>query len=128
MDFEDKKLVCKDCTNSFLFTAGEQDFYQHKGFRHEPGRCPECCIKRKQQATEQGQSTLQTAPPPNLTSVITCSKCGTVSTVPFQPDNQRPVYCSACYGTIKQPAALATSEAVDEASELLEQWLKLGRH
>ena len=30
--YEDKTLVCKDCGNEFVFTAGEQAFYAEKGF------------------------------------------------------------------------------------------------
>ncbi|MBQ5672442.1 MAG: zinc-ribbon domain containing protein, partial [Oscillospiraceae bacterium] len=29
--FEDKTLVCKECGNNFVFTAGEQQFYAEKG-------------------------------------------------------------------------------------------------
>ncbi len=39
---EDKKMVCKDCGNEFVFTAGEQQFYKEKGFTNEPSRCPDC--------------------------------------------------------------------------------------
>lgn len=46
---EDKKLVCKDCGAEFVFTAGEQQFYQEKGFTNEPSRCPECRKARKAQ-------------------------------------------------------------------------------
>lgn len=45
----DKKIVCKDCGNDFLFTEGEQAFYKEKGFENEPVRCPDCRRKRKQQ-------------------------------------------------------------------------------
>lgn len=38
----DKTLVCKDCGSEFVFTEGEQAFYQEKGFTNEPGRCPAC--------------------------------------------------------------------------------------
>ncbi len=38
---EDKTLVCDDCKKEFVFTAGEQEFYQSKGFS-EPKRCKEC--------------------------------------------------------------------------------------
>ena len=37
--YEDKTLVCKDCGNEFVFTAGEQEFYAEKGFENEPLRC-----------------------------------------------------------------------------------------
>ena len=28
--YEDKTLVCKDCGAEFVFTAGEQEFYNEK--------------------------------------------------------------------------------------------------
>ena len=47
MEFTDKTLVCKDCGNEFVFTAGEQTFYKEKGLDNEPKRCKECRDKRK---------------------------------------------------------------------------------
>lgn len=44
---EDKTIVCKDCNNEFVFTAGEQEFYKEKGLDNEPKRCKECRNKRK---------------------------------------------------------------------------------
>lgn len=43
----DKTLICKDCGAEFIFTEGEQAFYQEKGFTNEPVRCPECRKARK---------------------------------------------------------------------------------
>ncbi|MDR2201480.1 MAG: zinc-ribbon domain-containing protein [Clostridiales bacterium] len=43
----DKVLICKDCAKEFVFTEGEQAFYQEKGFTNEPARCPECRKARK---------------------------------------------------------------------------------
>ncbi len=40
--YEDKTLVCKECGNEFVFTAGEQEFYAEKGFTNEPQRCKAC--------------------------------------------------------------------------------------
>jgi hypothetical protein len=45
----DKNLVCKDCGVTFVFTEGEQAFYQEKGFTNEPQRCPDCRKAKKQQ-------------------------------------------------------------------------------
>ena len=45
----DKNLVCKDCGVTFVFTEGEQAFYQEKGFTNEPQRCPDCRRAKKQQ-------------------------------------------------------------------------------
>lgn len=48
MEFQDKTLVCKDCGQEFVFTAGEQAFYKEKGLDNEPKRCKECRDKKKQ--------------------------------------------------------------------------------
>lgn len=45
----DKKLICKDCGKTFLFTEAEQEFYKKKNFENEPQRCPECRAAKKQQ-------------------------------------------------------------------------------
>ncbi|MGZ3646193.1 MAG: zinc-ribbon domain containing protein, partial [Ktedonobacteraceae bacterium] len=37
MSFEDKTLRCRECGNDFIFTAGEQEFYQQKGLMNQPG-------------------------------------------------------------------------------------------
>ena len=43
---ERQTLTCRDCGQTFVFTAGEQAFYQERGFS-EPQRCPACRSKRK---------------------------------------------------------------------------------
>ena len=45
---QDKDLVCKDCGTTFIFTLGEQEFYQEKGFDNDPIRCLACRRARKQ--------------------------------------------------------------------------------
>ncbi|NLL71252.1 MAG: cytochrome C551 [Epulopiscium sp.] len=47
--YQDKTLTCQDCGSSFVFTAGEQEFYAEKGFDNEPKRCKECRTKRSSQ-------------------------------------------------------------------------------
>jgi len=44
--FSDEILVCHDCGDSFVFTAGEQAFYFSKGLS-EPKRCKSCRELRK---------------------------------------------------------------------------------
>ncbi len=46
---EEKTLICQDCGQEFVFTVGEQEFYQEKGFANEPKRCKACRDKRKNQ-------------------------------------------------------------------------------
>jgi uncharacterized protein with PIN domain len=45
----DKKIICRDCKEEFLFTEGEQAFYKEKGLSSEPVRCPKCRKARKMQ-------------------------------------------------------------------------------
>jgi uncharacterized Zn finger protein len=52
---QDKELTCRDCGQSFTFTAGEQEFFQERGFS-EPIRCKSCRDVRKAQKTDRGFS------------------------------------------------------------------------
>src|ERR1700750_2235131 len=47
MEFQDRAIQCLDCKNEFIFTAGEQEFYERKGFREVPKRCKPCRDMRK---------------------------------------------------------------------------------
>ena len=89
--YEDKTLVCKECGKEFIFSAGEQEFYAERGFQNEPQRCKECRAARK--ASARGNREMFTT---------VCAKCGKEATVPFQPSNDRPVYCSECYAAMKE--------------------------
>lgn len=42
----DQSLKCVDCNFSFIFSEGEQKFYEEKGFL-PPRRCKECRMKKK---------------------------------------------------------------------------------
>ena len=88
--FEDKTLVCKDCGKEFTFTAGEQEFYAEKGFKNEPTRCPECRKARKAQQPRENRGERE------MFDAV-CAECGQPTKVPFQPRNDKPIYCSACY-------------------------------
>lgn len=90
--YTDKTLKCKDCGADFIFTAGEQQFYAEKGFENEPQRCKACRDARKN-AGKGGRTLYET----------TCSICGGIAKVPFEPKGDRPVLCSECFA--KQRAA-----------------------
>ncbi len=96
---QDKTLTCRDCGREFTFTASEQEFFAQKGFTNEPGRCPECRAARKAQnggSASYGRSERQMYP-------AVCAECGKETQVPFQPHDDRPVYCSDCFAT-KRPS------------------------
>ncbi len=44
---QDITLTCKDCGKEFVFTVGEQEFYQEKGFTNQPTRCIDCRKAKK---------------------------------------------------------------------------------
>lgn len=87
--YKDKTLICKDCGSEFEFTASEQEFYAEKGFTNEPQRCKPCRIARKNSnGNNRSERELFDA---------TCAECGATCKVPFQPRNDRPVFCSECF-------------------------------
>ena len=85
--FEDKNIVCKDCGEPFVFTAGEQGFYLEKGLLNEPQRCPICREQRRHEREEAARTG----------STVVCADCGQETTVPFVPRLNRPVYCGSCF-------------------------------
>ena len=59
MAYKDMPLNCQSCGQSFIFTAGEQEFYADKGFLHEPTRCPRCRAERAPSAGRSGNRSPQ---------------------------------------------------------------------
>jgi len=51
----DITLNCKQCNKDFVFTGGEQDFYQSKGYDKNPLRCSECRRARKMAIRSRGR-------------------------------------------------------------------------
>lgn len=95
MMYTDKTLICKDCGQEFVFTAGEQEFFAEKGFENEPQRCKDCRAKRK---SERSQPTA----PARQSYAAVCSACGKECTLPFEPRGDRPVFCSECFAKHRQ--------------------------
>ena len=110
--YSDETLNCIDCSRTFTFTAGEQQFFATKGFQNKPNRCPDCRSARKAQRGAGGyggggggsysagggyggggggarREMFQTV----------CSQCGQTAEVPFQPRGDKPVYCRDCFQT-----------------------------
>ncbi|MFC1933676.1 zinc-ribbon domain containing protein [Chloroflexota bacterium] len=92
MDFQDKSLQCSDCGATFTFSAGEQEFFASRGYTNEPKRCPECRRARKAERYGDGGYRSQRRMFPAV-----CAQCGKETEVPFEPRENRPVYCSDCY-------------------------------
>lgn len=97
--YTDQTLQCRDCGNSFLWSAGEQAFYESKGLTNAPTRCPGCRAIAKR-TRESGR--LGTRPREFFPAV--CDRCGVQTQVPFLPRSDRPIYCSACYDQVRASA------------------------
>lgn len=104
----DKTLTCRDCGREFAFTASEQEFFAQKGFTNEPGRCPECRAARKASRGDNGgfggrreREMFQ----------ATCAQCGKDAMVPFQPREDKPVYCSDCFASRRPSSAYGRSSS-----------------
>ncbi|MEM1485093.1 zinc-ribbon domain containing protein [Oscillospiraceae bacterium PP1C4] len=92
---QDKTLTCKDCGAEFVFTASEQDFYAEKGFTNLPVRCKDCRSARKNNDRNNDRN-YGSSPRREMYPAV-CAACGKDTQVPFQPRDDRPVYCSDCF-------------------------------
>jgi CxxC-x17-CxxC domain-containing protein len=124
--YGDKVVTCADCSQDFVFTASEQEFYASRGFT-EPRRCPSCRASRKAARGDTGGGSYGGgtgtglgdrgyggggyggdsgggssggggyARGPREMFTATCSSCGKEASVPFRPTSGKPVYCSDCF-------------------------------
>jgi CxxC-x17-CxxC domain-containing protein len=118
-DVSDRTITCRDCGQEFTFTAGEQAFYQERGYS-EPQRCSSCRAERKAQRGASGYDSGRSSSSSSYSSdrggyssgggggggyssgsrqfyPAVCSECGKETEVPFQPRNDKPVYCRECF-------------------------------
>ena len=84
-------LLYTSCGKEFVFATGEQEFYAERGFQNEPQRCKACRDARKN--ATRGERQMFDA---------VCASCGKACKVPFQPREDRPVYCSECFAKMKE--------------------------
>jgi len=106
MSFQDKSLTCSDCGTTFTFSADEQELFQTRGYTNEPKRCPSCRQTRKSERGGNSSYSSRSNSGSNFGArrqmfPATCAECGKATEVPFEPRNDRPVYCSDCYRKIK---------------------------
>ena len=96
MSFEDKSLQCSDCGTTFIFSADEQELFASRGYTNEPKRCLPCRQARKAERSGNSGYGYRRQMFPAV-----CAECGKDTEVPFQPREDRAVYCSECYSKVR---------------------------
>jgi CxxC-x17-CxxC domain-containing protein len=112
MSGSDLLLMCSDCGQEFVFTAGEQQFFQERGYS-SPRRCKPCRQAKQNAAGGGGGGHApshghhegggysagggMSGGGMSSGTTVVCASCGQTTTVPFEPRGDRPVYCKACY-------------------------------
>jgi CxxC-x17-CxxC domain-containing protein len=90
--YQDRSITCRDCSEEFTFSSGEQAFFASKGLLNDPQRCPSCRAVAKRARSTGG---------PREFHAAICGSCGGQAMVPFAPRNDRPVYCSSCFDKVR---------------------------
>src|ERR1700730_9643895 len=95
-EYQDRAIKCVDCTENFIWTAGEQVFFHDKGLKNEPKRCKPCKHAKNERlaaiAAAQTSGVRQ-----RIEVSVQCAQCGLQTPVLFSPSQGRPVYCRACF-------------------------------
>lgn len=84
-------LRCQTCGQNFAFSSEEQEFYAERGFKNEPKKCDDCRNAQRNQNASGKERVFYTAK---------CSLCRKEIKLPFEPKNDRPVYCDECYNKL----------------------------
>ncbi len=116
MQLEDRFLKCMDCGEDFVFTAGEQLFFQDKQFKNDPKRCKLCKAKRAGLGKTAAPGAAATLPFSRTETKTECSACGIETTVPFKPTQGRPVLCRSCFQLKRVPSGVAAVAKMDSAT------------
>lgn len=111
-EYNDKRLTCQDCGQEFTFTAGEQQFFADKGLKNEPKRCKDCKVKKNERILAVAQAYAHALPKERVEVAVRCALCATPTTVPFNPNQGRPVYCRDCFLKMKASSTRFSSELV----------------
>ena len=96
LKFVDELIVCIDCAQEFLWTAGAQAFFHEKNLLHPPKRCKDC-KKAKNRRLEAVELARKSGKRHRILVRSVCALCSQTTTLPFYPSQGRPVYCRQCY-------------------------------
>ncbi len=97
MAYEVRNLTCVECNSEFVFSADDQQFHAERGYQ-EPKRCTSCRQSKRAGGGSGGGGGY--GGPRQMYDAV-CASCGGTARVPFQPRQDRPVYCSDCFSKEK---------------------------
>ncbi len=105
MAYEDRNLTCVECNSEFVFSADDQQFHSERGYQ-DPKRCPSCRQAKRAGGGGHGGGRgyggggYGGGGSRQMYDAV-CADCGNACQVPFQPTQDRPVYCSDCFSKHK---------------------------
>jgi CxxC-x17-CxxC domain-containing protein len=105
MEFTDRTLRCVECGEDFVFSADEQIYFMEKEFLHDPKHCKKCKARRVNRL-------------PRLETSVTCAQCGSLTVVPFLPNQGRPVLCRSCFRRRRVDASLPHGIALSNSKHV----------
>src|SRR4051812_5419855 len=100
LEIDDSSILCIDCAQPFVWTAGEQSFYRDKGLENPPKRCKPC-KKAKTRRLDLIEKAKLTGKRHVIEVKTQCARCQQTTTVPFYPSQGKPVYCRSCFLEMK---------------------------
>jgi CxxC-x17-CxxC domain-containing protein len=117
VQFADRILKCSECHGEFVFTAGEQIFFNDKQFKNDPKRCKACKAKHGGARRPLGKTGERMFS--RTETRAQCSACGVETTVPFKPTQGRPVLCRSCFQARGVPSAVQTQTMGEATMEMI---------
>ncbi len=100
MAYEDRNLTCVECDSEFVFSADDQQFHAEREYQ-DPKRCPSCRqAKRAGGGGYEGGGGYGGGGSRQMYDAV-CADCGNACQVPFEPRQDRPVYCNDCFSKHK---------------------------
>ncbi len=99
MAYEDRNLSCVECNSEFVFSADDQQYHAERGYE-DPKRCPSCRQAKRAGGGGDGGGGGGYGGSRQMYDAV-CADCGSACQVPFQPRQDRPVYCSDCFSKHK---------------------------
>lgn len=91
MNYLDKTLICKNCQAEFIWTSGEQKFFEEKGLQNIPLRCTDCRKLHKKGKKPGGRAV-----------EVKCEICGKTGQIGFPVLPEEKIYCQECFSKAKE--------------------------